>query len=173
MFFNIFGIIGGFGGVFNTNRLGVRRLTIIGYTIVVISLFTIYFGGSRLPVIATALLLGLFIFGHSFGQGSQGMTMATLSFPTRIRGLGTGFAQGMTRVGTICGFYFFPLVVAKVGITKMLAYLALIPLFGLITTLCIKWEPAAGQDVDEQDSTARLASSTSGAATASSLGSLK
>jgi MFS family permease len=168
IFFNIFGIIGGFGGVAGTNKLGVRRLTLIGYTIVVISLFTIYFSGPKLPVIGTALLLGMFIFGHSLGQGSQGMTMATLSFPTRIRGVGTGFAQGMTRCGTICGFYFFPLMVAMVGVNKMLAYLALIPLFGLITTLCIKWEPV-GQDIDEQDSIARLASSTDGATTASSL----
>lgn len=169
VFFNIFGIIGGFGGVFSTNRIGVRRLAIIGYTIVVISLFSIYLLGPRMPVIVTALLLSLFIFGHSFGQGSQGMTMATLSFPTRIRGLGTGFAQGMTRVGTICGFYFFPLVVAKVGVTKMLAYLALIPLFGLITTLSIKWEPI-GQDIDEQDSVARMAASVGDSATAGSLG---
>jgi len=76
--------------------------------------------------------------------------MATLSFPTRIRGIGSGWGQAMVRVGSILGFYFFPLVVTAVGLQSMMLYLAVVPLLGLIATLCIAWEPV-GQNIDEQD----------------------
>ncbi|MEO8714449.1 MAG: MFS transporter, partial [Acetobacteraceae bacterium] len=148
IFFNIFGIVGGFGGAFLTERIGVRRLAMIGYALVIISLLALWSGGERMPLIATAALLGLFVFGHSFGPGSQGMTMAALSFPTRIRGIGTGWGQAMVRVGSILGFYFFPIVVAAAGLRSMLLYLALVPLLGLIGALAIAWEPA---DHDVED----------------------
>src|SRR5208282_5126096 len=92
----------------------------------------------------------LFIFGHSLGPGSQGMTMAALSFPTRIRGIGTGWGQSMVRIGSILGFYFFPLVLAAVGLQSMMLYLAVLPLLRLIGVLSIRWEPV-GQTVDETD----------------------
>lgn len=151
IFFNIFGIVGGFGGAFSTERIGVRRLAMIGYALVIISLLALWFGGESMPLVATALLLGLFVFGHSFGPGAQGMTMAALSFPTRIRGIGTGWGQGMVRVGSILGFYFFPLFVAAVGLRSMMLYLALVPLLGLIAVLAIAWEPA-DHDVEDPGS---------------------
>jgi MFS transporter, putative metabolite transport protein len=128
----------------------VRRLAAIGYVIVILSLLTIWFGGQQLPIYAVAMLICLFIFGHSFGPGAQGMTMAALSYPTRIRGTGSGWGQSMVRVGSILGFYFFPIVVAAVGLGSMMLYLAAVPLLGLIGVLSIHWEPV-GQTIDEED----------------------
>jgi MFS transporter, putative metabolite transport protein len=150
VFFNIFGIIGGLTNSYATAAIGVRRLAAIGYVIVIASLLAIWFGGQQMSLHVVAALICLFIFGHSFGPGSQGMTMATLSYPTRIRGTGTGWAQGMLRVGSILGFYFFPLVVAAVGLSGMMLYLAAVPLLGLIAVLTIRWEPV-GQAIDEKD----------------------
>jgi MFS family permease len=150
VFFNIFGIIGGLGGAYATAAFGVRRLAAIGYVIVILSLLTIWFGGQQLPIYAVAMLICLFIFGHSFGPGAQGMTMAALSYPTRIRGTGSGWGQSMVRVGSILGFYFFPIVVAAVGLGSMMLYLAAVPLLGLIGVLSIHWEPV-GQTIDEED----------------------
>lgn len=148
IFFNLFGIAGGFGGALCTERVGVRRLAIIGYALVIASLLGLWLGGTSLPLVAIALLLGLFVFGHSFGPGAQGMTMAALSYPTRIRGLGTGWGQGMVRIGSILGFYFFPLVVTAAGLRSMMLYLALVPLLGLVAALSIAWEPT---DHDVED----------------------
>ncbi len=164
VFFNIFGIVGGFVGAGILSKIGVRRLTIIGYGIGVVSLFVIYLGGTQFSVLTAALLFGIFIFAHAGGQGGTGMTMAALSYPTRIRGVGTGFAQGMTRVGSILGFYFFPLVVAQVGINKMLLYLVIFPLIAFIATIAIKWEPV-GKDI-ELEGAEKVASSTGGTTTA-------
>lgn len=157
--FNIFGIVGGFGCAYATAALGVRRLAAIGYAIVIAALLAISLGGQHLPLGLVAVLIGLFIFGHSLGPGAQGMTMATLSFPTRIRGIGTGWGQAMVRVGSILGFYFFPLVVAAAGLQRMMLYLAVIPLLGLAAVLAIAWEPI-GQAIDEADLLAEITQTT-------------
>jgi predicted MFS family arabinose efflux permease len=102
---------------------------------------------STIPAYLGALLVGIFIFGHSFGPGSQGKTMAALSYPTQFRGVGTGWAEAMSRVGSILGFYVFPLVLAVAGLSHTLLYLAAIPLLALAALLSIHWEPV-GQDVE-------------------------
>jgi MFS family permease len=148
--FNLFGIGGAGVAVKVTHQLGVRRIAILGYAIVIASLLLLYLGGPDLPTSIAGLLIGMFIFGHSFGPGAQGMTMATLSYPTAIRGVGTGWGQSMVRVGSICGFYFFPLLVAAIGFRTMMLLLALVPLFGLLAAILIRWEPI-GQDPDISD----------------------
>jgi MFS family permease len=148
--FNLFGIVGGGVGALVTDHLGVRRMAIFGYLLVVVSLLLFYAGGPNISGWLAGLLIGLFIFGHSFGPGAQGMTMAAMSFPTTIRGIGTGWGQSMVRVGSILGFYFFPLLVAEIGFRSMMLLLALVPLAGLVTVLIVRWEPV-GQELDIRD----------------------
>lgn len=150
IFFNLFGIAGGVSNAWVTSRLGVRRIATIGYFVVLAALLVLYFSGPAAPIALEAGLIALFLLGHSFGPGSQGMTMAALSYPTRMRGLGTGWGQGMVRVGSILGFYFFPLFVHWIGFRNMMLALAIVPAFGLIATLVVAWEPI-GQDPDAHD----------------------
>lgn len=63
-----------------------------------------------------------------------------------LRGTGTRWAETMSRVGTILGFYVFPLVLAAAGLPQTLMLLALVPLAGMVSLLLIRWEPI-GQDV--------------------------
>ncbi len=148
--FNLFGIVGASVGASVTKRMGVRHIAILGYMIVIASLLLFYIGGPNMSLTVSALLIGMFIFGHSFGPGAQGMTMAALSFPTRVRGVGTGWGQSMVRIGSIMGFYFFPMLVAAIGFRSMMLALVLVPLAGLITALLIHWEPI-GHDPDVSD----------------------
>lgn len=152
--FNLFGIAGSGLGVLVIRRLGSRRMAIYGYVLVITALLGLYLGGGNLPVAAQGLLVGLFIFGHAFGPGAQGMTMAALSFPTRIRGVGTGWGQTMVRLGSICGFYFFPLLMAALGFRTMMLELVLVPLIGLIAVLAVRWQPV-GSDEDALQPTVR------------------
>ncbi|UQZ86110.1 Inner membrane metabolite transport protein YgcS [Paenibacillus konkukensis] len=146
--FNLFGALGGFLGASLNTRWGVRKLSIVGYVIAVIGLLLMGTTGNSY-VGVSAVLLAAFIFGHAFGPGSQGMTMATLSYPTELRGLGAGFGQGITRVGSILGFFLFPVVLAAAGLYNTLLLLAIVPFLGLAATLLIKWEPI-GQDVESE-----------------------
>jgi MFS family permease len=148
--FNLFGIVGALVGVAVTRRMGARRMAIAGYVLVLLSLLALFKLHDTLPIGYMALLVGLMILGHAFGPGAQGMTMAALSYPTRIRGVGTGWGQGMVRVGSITGFFFFPLLVASVGFYNMIGILMLAPALGLVAALLIKWEPV-GATIDESD----------------------
>jgi MFS family permease len=147
--FNLFGAFGGFLGSSLNTRWGVRKLSIVGYIVAVIGLLCMGLLGNTYIGISI-VLLAAFIFGHAFGPGSQGMTMATLSYPTELRGIGAGFGQGATRVGSILGFFLFPVVLAAVGLHNTLLLLAIVPFLGLIATLLIKWEPV-GQDVENEE----------------------
>jgi len=147
--FNCFGIVGGTWQAFVVGKFGSRRLAITGYIIAFVCLLTIGLFKSQLSIYMQALLIGMFIFGHSFGPAAQGMSMATLSYPSSIRGLGSGWGQTMVRAGSIMGFYFFPIVLAAVGLQYTLLALSAVPAIGLITALLIKWEPI-GKDVDTE-----------------------
>ncbi|MEF2965760.1 MFS transporter [Paenibacillus sp. M1] len=146
--FNLFGALGGFLGSSLNTRLGARKLSLIGYIFAGTGLILMGVAGN-IFVGVSAVLLAAFIFGHAFGPGSQGMTMATLSYPTELRGLGAGFGQGITRAGSILGFFLFPVVLAAVGLYNTLLLLAVVPVLGLIATLLIKWDPI-GQDVENE-----------------------
>ncbi|MDR3098288.1 MAG: MFS transporter [Paraburkholderia sp.] len=148
--FNVFGIAGALLGVAVTKRMGARRMAIVGYVVVLLSLLALFKLHDTLPLGYLGVLIGLMIFGHAFGPGAQGMTMAALSYPTRIRGVGTGWGQGMVRVGSITGFYFFPILVASVGFYNMIGILMLAPALGLAAALLIKWEPV-GAGIEESD----------------------
>lgn len=146
---NVAGIAGGTWQALFTHKIGVRRLTIIGLIPCFIILVALGLLGKYLPIAVSTVLLGLFIFFHSSGPGSQGMTMGTLSYPPNIRGVGAGFTQGMLRVGSILGFYALPLLKSYVGLYNTLLYLSIAPLISLIVVLLIKWEPVfAGESVD-------------------------
>jgi len=146
--FNLFGALGGFLGSSLNTRWGVRKLSIVGYIVAVIGLLCMgLFSETYIGI--SVVLLAAFIFGHAFGPGSQGMTMATLSYPTELRGIGAGFGQGVTRVGSILGFFLFPVVLAMAGLYNTLLMLAIVPFLGLAATLLIKWEPV-GHDVENE-----------------------
>ena len=149
-FFNAFGIVGGIIAVYAMPKIGLQKLMIRTLIVVFLSLLVIGLAGSSLPAYAAAALIGIFICAHQAGVGQGGMTMATMSYPTSIRGAGTGWNQGILRIGSLLGFYFFPLVLASAGLSKTLLILAIVPLIMLIANWLIKWEPV-DSNVDEED----------------------
>jgi MFS family permease len=140
VFFNLFGILGASLGAKYSARVGVRRMSILGYCIVAVSLLVFGTLHSHLGPYVMAALLACVILGHSVGPG-QGMTLATLSYPTELRGLGSGWGQGMARGGSIFGFFMFPLIMASAGMATTLLYVAIVPVVGLAIALAINWDP--------------------------------
>ena len=148
--FNLFGILGGGINVKVTQKVGIRKLAIIGYLGVLVALLAIGLLGHVLPALVMGLFVALFITAHAMGQGSTGMSMGALSYPTAIRGVGAGFTQGVIRVGSIFGFYFFPIVLAIFGLEHTLLLIGMVPLIGLLVTLAIHWDPT-GKDIDQEE----------------------
>lgn len=67
--------------------------------------------------------------------------MTTLSYPTDLRGTGTGWAEACSRLGSIVGFYVFPLVIAALGLSQTMLILAAVPLIIFVTVLVARWDP--------------------------------
>ena len=153
MAFNfVFGVVGGFLGVLMTNRLGSWKLATYGFSACIVVLVALGVLGEptgTVPVLLVGLLLGLFMFAHSFGPGAQGMTMATLSYPTSLRGTGAGFGQAVLRIGSTIALVLFPILTEHLG-TGVFFIVAIAPLAALVTLLAIRWEPV-GKDVDVDD----------------------
>ncbi|WP_284286392.1 MFS transporter [Alicyclobacillus fastidiosus] len=147
LIFNLFGIIGGFGGAYLSSRYGMRKLAIWGYVVAGLSLLFAGFTNGNIPAILGVIPIAVFILAHSIGPGAQGKTMAALSYPTSMRALGTGGAEAASRVGSIIGFFFFPILLSATGLSITLVALTICPLIGWIACVAIRWEPN-GQDVE-------------------------
>src|SRR5699024_7508747 len=109
---NVFGIIGGLAGAHFTQRIGMRRLAIFGYVAVIASLVFISIWFNSVSIWVSAAVIAVFIMGHSSGPGTQGKTIGALSYPTSLRGYGTGAVEAASRVGGILGTFLFPVLIA-------------------------------------------------------------
>lgn len=149
----VFGVLGGLLGVRLANRLGSWKLSASGFAVCLLALLGLGLIGrpAGTPLLAIAgLLLGGFVFFHSYGPGAQGMTMATLSYPASLRGVGGGFGQAMLRIGSMVSLFFFPVLSDALG-TGAYFVIAATPLLGLVVLALIRWEPI-GTDVDTEAS---------------------
>lgn len=146
-----FGAAGGLLGVGLINRVGARRMTIIGFAIQATSLLILAFVGipTGALVIISIAMLAAFVFAQAGGPGANLMSYATLSYPTRLRGVGVGFNEAVKRVFSIVSLVFFPVLAAALS-TGVFWIVALAPLAGLISLLVIRWDPT-GKDVDAED----------------------
>ena len=142
------GVTGGAIGSVIVQRYGARRLSMIGFGLVVVALLVLGSVGKDSPWLAL-VLLGAIIFFHSAGPGGLGMTIATLSYPPSIRPAGVGFARAIMRVGAIAGLIFWPILWQSLR-TDAFYWLALVPFMGFITCVLIRWEPM-GTNVDAED----------------------
>lgn len=149
IFFNCFGVVGGLSSGIAQTKIGTKPVVQIGYVMCITALIAIGLTMHSLDKITASALIALFILGHTLGPGTGGMAIATLSFPTEIRGIGCGWAQTMVRVGSIIGLYFFPLMRAGYGIEKTFLYLSIVPIAALIVVSLLNWEPA-GKDVESE-----------------------
>jgi len=153
LLFNLlFGVTGGYAGSRLADRWGSWKLSTTGFAACLIALLVLGILGhpsGTAPLLMVGLMIGVFVFFHAAGPGAQGMTMAGLSYPTSLRGVGTGFAQGVLRVGSTVSLLWFP-VLSKHFATDVFYLVALVPAVGLATLVLIRWEPV-GADVDAED----------------------
>ncbi|KAB1654044.1 MFS transporter [Pseudoclavibacter chungangensis] len=127
-----------------TTRLGIIRLGKIGYGIVLVALVLLGIFGvhndksiSLLPIVLVAIMM----FGHHFGPGPLSKTLAPISYPTEIRGIGSGWAETLVRVGSICGLMAFPIALATFGVSTTMFLVAVFPAIALVALFVIKWDP--------------------------------
>ena len=131
------------------NRLGLRRLSIIGFSGVAVILVILGIWGPSLPALIGVALLALFIGFHTFGPGSTAQSFSALSYPTEIRGAGAGLSQASNRTGSLLALLLVPIFLGTFGLYTTFFCLLVAPIIGLIALAAIKWEPI-GKNTEEK-----------------------
>lgn len=130
------------------NRLGLHKLSVIGFGGVAAILLVLGLFGEAIPVMVGVGMLVLFIGFHTFGPGSTAQSFSALSYPTQIRGAGAGLSQASNRCGSLIALYLVPVLLSSVGLYTTLLCLLVAPVVGLIALAAVRWEPI-GKNTEE------------------------
>ncbi|MEV5981846.1 MFS transporter [Streptomyces sp. NPDC052114] len=149
MVFNAFGIAGGLASAYFGRRLGLRLSSAVGFAGVFVALIAMGLTFGRIPLAVAFLLPAAFILCHSAGPGANGKSIAALSYRSDVRALGTGVTGMVGSFGSVAGLYLFPQIKDALGLGHTFLALSVVPLFGLITCLVIKWDPTQAAAPDE------------------------
>jgi len=76
----------------------------------------------------------LFNFMTNLGPNAQTYLIAGEVFPTKIRSTGAGFAASFAKIGAVTTAFLFPVLLADIGVSLLLYFLASTSLFGAYIT---------------------------------------
>jgi MFS family permease len=131
------GFLVGIGfAIWLSDRLGRIPLQIVGFIGCSIGLFFAAFGSIGSTTNYLFIVTGFFLFQFmtNLGPNSQTYLIAGEVFPTKIRGIGAGFAASCGKVGAVITAFFFPTLLNSLGPDRLLPILALISLIGALIT---------------------------------------
>ncbi len=123
-----------------------RKPVIISFTLIAL-ICALFFGFLRNPVLVLLIGAAMSFFGISVDPAVK--IYVAENYPTRVRGTGVGFTEGVGRLiaGAIAPFY-FPLVLARFGTGGSFVFVALVALIGVIA-VWILGEETKGQLLEE------------------------
>jgi MFS family permease len=141
LFFNIFGIVGGFLSPSIGRRLGLRRSSAIGFAIAFLVLLTLGLFSDRMPLWASLMVPALFILFHSGGPGANGKSLSSLSFRSELRAGANGIVGALGAIGAAIGLFVFPIFREMYGLQSTFLIMSAVPLFASIVCFVISWDP--------------------------------
>lgn len=115
-------------------RWGRRPLCIAGFAIAAMAFALLLVG--NVAIVVTCFLA--YAVGIGAAAGLE-LTYPTELFPTSIRATATGFAAGVSRIGAFIGTFALPSLLARFGITSIVAGALLLSLCGL--GIAWRWAP--------------------------------
>lgn len=149
--FNLFGIVGGFASPAIGRRLGLRRASALGFSVVFVILVVLGFFYDSLPLALAFVLPSLFILFHSGGPGANGKTISSLSYRSELRASANGVIGALGSLAAALGLIVFPLLREQLGLGPTFLVLAVVPLAAAVVCFVIRWEPTrAAVSPDEE-----------------------
>jgi MFS family permease len=138
-------IVGVVCAILLSDRVGRIRLQIIGFIGCAAGLLLASFSGfyaGEPHVLLIFLGFMLFNFMTNLGPNAQTYLLAGEVFPTRVRGMGAGFAAAFAKTGAVMTAFLFPILLAGVGSQVLLYILAGTSLLGAVVTWVFQIETA-------------------------------
>ena len=142
-FIDILLLVGIVIAVLLADRAGRIRMQVIGFVgcaagLVLAVLSRTMHGGLSLFLLCTGFML--FNLMTNLGPNSMTYLLAGEVFPTRVRGLGAGFAASFAKIGAVCTAFFFPVLLKVLGTETLLIILAGCSLAGALVTWSFRIE---------------------------------
>lgn len=136
-------LVGIVAAVLLVDRVGRIKLQVAGFVGCALGLLLASLSLGQTGLTRTLLLYGGFMtFSFMTNLGPNAMTylLAGEVFPTRIRGLGAGFAASLAKVGAVCTAFLFPILLKDLGAHLLLYCLVGSSLAGAVITWLFRIE---------------------------------
>ena len=170
--FVVFAVPGYAMAVLRMDRIGHKRLQLIGFTVMAVAFIAL----GAIPRLTATVVPFLLVFGLSyffveFGPNTTTFVLPSEVFPVSMRTTGHGIAAGVGKLGAFIGVFLVPQLQRHIGLRGMLLVAAGASILGFSLSLVLP-EPARRtlEDVSGEDDNARLRASTSTATLAASHG---
>ena len=136
-FIDLLLIVGIVCAILFVDEAGSIRLQILGFVgcaagLATAACSTYVTGGNQLLLIFTGFML--FNFMTNLGPNAQTYLLAGEVFPTRVRGMGAGFAAAFAKIGAVATAFLFPILLVDIGTQALLYILVGTSLLGAIIT---------------------------------------
>lgn len=147
--FGIFAVPGYVAAFMLSDRIGRKRLQMIGFTLM--GLMFLLLGvipGLQNSILPFAIVFGMSYFFAEFGPNVTTFVLAAELYPVNLRTTGHGISAGCGKIGAFIGVFLFPIIGPKIGFGGGMLLSAGMAVVGLIlTAVCID-EPA-GKSLEE------------------------
>jgi PHS family inorganic phosphate transporter-like MFS transporter len=146
--FAVFAVPGYLLAVFRMDRIGHRRLQLVGFCIMAACFAAIaVVPGLATTIVPFVLVYGVSYFFAEFGPNTTTFVLPAELFPTSVRTTGHGISAGVAKLGAFIGVYLFPILSKDLGLRGTLGITAACSLAGAALTLILA-EPA-GRSLEE------------------------
>jgi MFS transporter, putative metabolite transport protein len=138
-------IVGMVCAILLADRVGRIRLQIIGFVGCATGLLLASFSGfctGEPHILLIFLGFMLFNFMTNLGPNAQTYLLSGEVFPTRVRGMGAGFAAAFAKIGAVMTAFLFPILLADIGTQTLLYILVGTSLLGAAVTRAFQIETA-------------------------------
>jgi PHS family inorganic phosphate transporter-like MFS transporter len=135
------------------DRIGHRKLQIIGFTCMGLAFLAIgTIPGITGMVVPFLMLFGISYFFAEFGPNTTTFVLAAECFPTSVRSTAHGISSGIAKVGAFIGVFLVPVIQKELGTAGALELSAGFSLLGVLLTLLIPETAQRSLDqVSEED----------------------
>ncbi len=142
-FIDLLLIVGIVAAVLLVNRFGSIRLQTVGFIgcavgLAVAACSSFVTGGAQIAMIFAGFMI--FNFMTNMGPNAQTYLLAGEVFPTKVRGMGAGFAAAFAKIGAVSTAFMFPILLADIGREALLFILVGTSILGAIVTWAFRIE---------------------------------
>ncbi len=129
-------VVSGWVGPVITPILGQRRLSIIGFSIVLISLIVAAIAINTRVLVVLPFVAAAMLWGH-YWDAENVMTIPSMVAPAKYRGTASGFAYVFVKLPAFLSIFLFPSLFDAIGKGNATLMTAVFPLLGLLAAIFI------------------------------------